>query len=79
MRGRDRGPSFLATRSKERQMTSPNDAAHHAEQARTDELVCAAAEQRAELRGPRSTYRLNPWVARCVLAAPRPTALPCHS
>jgi hypothetical protein len=60
-------------------MTQPNDAAHHAEQARTDELVCAAAEQRSERRSPRSTFRLNPWVARCVPAPPRPTAVPCHS
>jgi hypothetical protein len=59
-------------------MTHPNDAAHHAEQARTDELVCAAAEQLGERRGPRSTFRLNPWVARCVPAAPRPTPVPCH-
>jgi hypothetical protein len=78
MRGCALGPSFIATRSKEREMTSPSDAARHAEQDRTDELVCAAAEQRAEQRGPRSTLRLNPWVARCVLARPRPTTLPCH-
>ena len=60
-------------------MTTPSDAAHHAEQARADELLCAAAEQRAEQRGPRSTFSLNPWVGRCVPAAPRPIALPCHS
>jgi hypothetical protein len=75
MRGCDRGPSFIATRSKEPEMTTPSDAAHHAEQARTDELLRAATEQRT----PRSTFSLNPWVARCVPAGPRPTTLPCHS
>jgi hypothetical protein len=79
MRGCDRGPRFIATRSKEPEMTTPSDAAHHAEQARADELSCAAAEQLSEQRSPRSTFRLNPWVARCVPAAPRPTTLPCHS
>ena len=78
MRGAKLSRTFLATRSKEREMTSTSGGAHRAEQAGSDALVCAAAELRTEQRGPRSTFRLNPWVARCAPAAPRPTTLPCH-
>jgi hypothetical protein len=78
MRGGKLSRTFVATRSKEREMTSTSGGAHRAEQAGTDELVCAAPELRTDQRGPRSTFRLNPWVARCVPAAPRPTTLPCH-
>jgi hypothetical protein len=55
-------------------MTTPSDIAHHAARARTDELERAAAAARcAARRSPRSTYRLNPWVARCVPPLPQPT------
>jgi hypothetical protein len=56
-------------------MTSTSDAARHAERPRADEPVCAAADQ----SGPRSTLRLNPWIARCVPAPPRPTTVHRHS
>jgi hypothetical protein len=61
-------------------MTSPSDIAHHAAQARTQELEHGAAAARcAQRRSPRSTYRLNPWVARCVPPLPLPTTVHGHS
>jgi hypothetical protein len=72
--------SFVSHPIEGRKMTTPSDIAHHAARARTDELWQAAAAVRcAEQRSPRSTYRLNPWVARCVPPLLRPTTLHGHS
>jgi hypothetical protein len=61
-------------------MTTPSDIVHHAAQARAGDLALAAAAARcAEQRGPRSTFTLNPWVARCVPAPPRPAPRHAHS
>jgi hypothetical protein len=80
MRGGKLSRTFVATRSKEREMTTPSDIAHHAAQARARDLAQAAQAVRcAEPQSPRSTFSLNPWVARCVPAPPRPTPLHANS
>jgi hypothetical protein len=61
-------------------MTSPSQITYCAAQARTGDLLRAAAAARPPVqRSPRSTFRPATWLGRCAGPLPRPHAAPCHS
>jgi hypothetical protein len=79
MRGRALRPTVVSHRIKEREMTTTSSITAHAAQARTDDLVRAAAASRAHAhRSPRSTFGPLRWLGRRPAPAPPHRAAPTH-